>query len=347
MMAYASNATVLQVAQRLASAKHVLITTHTKPDGDAIGSTLALHRALAHRQIKSQIFLAGPIERNLVTIIGSTQVQRLDEGKPLPAGNWDLYVVLDTGSWTQLELIAPLLRSRADSTIVIDHHAHGDEVGVTRLVDPTCVSTTALLTPVIEALEVPIDGGIGGIAEPLFVGLATDSGWFRYGNAGPEAFALAARLLRCGVDKSRLYQILEETHSPQRLALEARGLTSLEYARGGSVAIQTLRARDFQETGGSPEDLTGLVNTPMTVGQVRMSILLSQTQPGITKASFRSKPPPPHGAADDFDDVNLLAQRFGGGGHVHAAGARLSVDIDEAKARIKQALAQTPDHVRA
>jgi bifunctional oligoribonuclease and PAP phosphatase NrnA len=345
MMAYASNATVAEIAKRIAAARRVLITTHTKPDGDAIGSTLALARALAHKKIQSQIVLMGPIERSLLTIVGETPIQRLEEGKKsdLRAETFDLIVVLDTGSWSQLELIEPILKTRFNDIIVIDHHAHGDEVGGVggmRLVDPTCVSTTALLVPVIEALGVPLIGGgeNDGIAEPLFVGLATDSGWFRYGNAGADAFALAARLLDCGVDKSRLYQILEETHSPQRLALEARGLASLEYVRGGSVAIQTLRMRDFQETGGSSEDLTGLVNAPMTVGQVRVSILLSQTQPKLTKISFRSKPSPPGGGAEDFDDVNIMAQQFGGGGHIHAAGARLAFDIDEAKARVKAAL---------
>jgi len=176
-----------------------------------------------------------------------------------------------------------------------------------------------------------LTAGVDGVAEALFVGLATDSGWFRYGNAGAEAFKLASRLLERGVDKSRLYQILEETHGPQRLALEARALASLEYFRGGSVAMQSLRMEDFQAAGASVEDLTGLVNTPMTVGPVRVSVLLSQSTPGMTKISFRSKPAPPGGGQHDFDDVNELANKFGGGGHVHAAGARISLDLEQAR----------------
>ena len=331
-MIYQSNSTIAQVARRLLQAKRVLITTHTKPDGDAIGSTVALHRALEQLSIRSQIAYMGPIEPSLLTIAGRTPFVRFESGNAIEP--FEVAAVLDTGSWSQLEQMMAILKPRHDDIVVIDHHAHGDEVGALRLVDPTCVSTTALLAPVIEAMGVPLSGGVEGIAEPLFVGLATDSGWFRYGNAGAEAFVLAARLLERGVDKSRLYQILEETHSPQRLALEARGLASLEYIRGGSVAIQTLRVGDFQETGGSPEDLTGLVNAPMTVGKVRVSVLLSQTEPKLTKISFRSKPPPPGGGPKDFDDVNVIAQQFGGGGHVHAAGARLATDIDEAKARV-------------
>jgi bifunctional oligoribonuclease and PAP phosphatase NrnA len=336
MSEYISNTTVDAVAKRILAAKRVMITTHTKPDGDAMGSTLALKRALNQKNIESDIYLAGPIERNLLTIAGDTPICIVEQSPP--HDDYDLVVVCDTGSWSQLEPVTDFLKPRFDHVIVIDHHAQGNEVGAMTLVDPRVVSTTAMLLPVLERMNARITGGINGIAEALFTGVATDSGWFRHGNAGSDAFALAGLLLACGVDKSRLYEILEETRTPQRLALQARGLASLEYVCDGTVALQSLRIEDFKETGAGPEDLTGLVNEPMSVGAVRVSILLTQNSPRLTKVSFRSKPPRPGTEADDFVNVNVLANKFGGGGHVHAAGARLPVDLDQAKAMVIAAL---------
>lgn len=338
MSDYASNTTIGQVAKRILSAQRILLTTHAKPDGDAIGATLGLARALKQKGKAAEIFLMGPVEPNLITIAGRTPFS-LVENEPPQDDGFDLAIVTDTGAWNQLEPIAPWLRRHHDITIGIDHHARGDaDVATMRLVDPKAVSSTAMLVPLLDEMKCELTGGIGGVAEALFVGLATDSGWFRYGNAGADAFTMAARLLSCGVDKARLYQILEETYGPQRLALEARALASLEFARGGSAAIQSLRLEDFQSTGASMIDLTGLVNTPLTVATVRVSILLSQTAPGVTKLSFRSKPPAPGADPADFVDVNALAGEFGGGGHVHAAGARLNLVLDEAKARVIAAL---------
>lgn len=340
---YTSNATIAQIAKRVLAGNRILITTHTKPDGDAMGSVLALARALQAKDKLADVFLMGPIESNLITIAGRTPFRLVDREPPGDA--YDLAIVVDTGSWSQLESLADWLRVRHSMVVSIDHHPHGDDIASMRLVQPDAVSTTAIVAPLLGEMGCELTGGVGGVAEALFVGLATDSGWFRYANAGAEAFALAAKLLACGVDKPRLFQILEETYGPQRLALEARALASVEFVSNGSVAIQTLRLVDFQETGAAPEDLTGLVNTPLSVGQVRVSILISQNSPGVTKLSFRSKPAlpdsmiPGDGQRSEVVDVNVLAQRFGGGGHVHAAGARVKMDVEAARAAIVRELA--------
>jgi len=343
MSSYQSNATMQQIAERLRQSKRIMITTHAKPDGDALGSVMALRRGLAALGKSADAFLMGPFEPSLMSLAQPTPY--LDLAKGLPCDNYDIAIVVDTGAWTQLDPIAPWLKSRHDITIGIDHHSRGDDVAGMRWIDSKAVSTTAMLIPLLEAIGVKLTGEIGGVAEALFIGLATDSGWFRYGNAGAEAFSLAAKLLSVGVNKGRLYQIIEETHRPQRLALEARALASIEYANAGSVAIQTLRAEDFQISGGSPEDLTGVVNLPMVVGAVRVSILISQSPPANgtanpTKLSFRSKPAPPNGKPTDVIDVNELAAKFGGGGHIHAAGAKVNVGIDEAKAMVLAAIRQ-------
>jgi len=198
-----------------------------------------------------------------------------------------------------------------------------------------------MLLPIIEAMGCEITGGTGGVAEPLFVGLATDTGWFRYSSAGAEVMRVAARLLAIGVDKSRLYQMIEETARPQRLTLMARALASMQFALDGSVAIMTLRPGDFRESNGSIQDIAELVNVPMSVQSVRVSVLIAQISPNRTKFSFRSKPEVPDASSAAMVNVNLLAQQFGGGGHVHAAGASVEMDADAACAALLAALQET------
>ncbi|MHC4947313.1 MAG: DHH family phosphoesterase, partial [Planctomycetota bacterium] len=272
MSVYESNATMGDLARRLDAARRVLLTTHEKPDGDALGSVVALHRALAARGRDPEIWLAGPVDRGLDTVLDGTPVRRLEDGAP--GDDHDLAVVADTGAWSQLRTIAPWLRRHHERVIGLDHHRLGDDVAAWRVVDPACAATTQLVVRLLDELGWEITGGPGGLAEPLFAGLATDTGWFRYSNADADAFAVAARLLACGVDNSRLHQRIEETHAPSRLGLEARALASLAYAADGTVAVMSLARADFDATGGTPADLTSIVNRPMVVARVRASALL-------------------------------------------------------------------------
>ncbi len=361
MSRYVSNATVPELAERITAARRIMLTTHAKPDGDGMGASLALARALAPKGKVTDIFLMGPLDPSLRVVAGDTPFHMVtatpavaaataggssaspnagsaaasSANPTLPGDDYDLAIVTDTGAWSQLEPLGPWLQRHHDHVIGLDHHAHGDDVASMRIVEPSAASTTQLLVLVLDELGCELTGGIGGVAEALFVGLATDTGWFRYPIADVEAFQVAARLLAAGVDKSRLYQIIEEQYRPQRLALQARALASVEYVRGGAVAMMSLRREDFEETGASEEDLTSLINAPMSIGSVRVSVLLAETAEGRTKISFRSKP-----TALDVNgspqaggpwDVNALAGRFGGGGHIHAAGARVDLSIEEAR----------------
>ena len=178
--------------------------------------------------------------------------------------------------------------------------------------------------------------GRGSIAEALYLGLATDTGWFRFSNARVVEFALAARLLEAGVDKDAMHQVIEQSSSAARVRLQGCALSSLVFARGGSIAFMRLRAADFAETGASIEEGSGIVNMPMEIAVVRASVLaVEDAAAGVVKLSFRSKPA---GLDGGFIDVNELAAKFGGGGHVHAAGARMKGTLDEVVARVRAAV---------
>jgi phosphoesterase RecJ-like protein len=341
-MGYHTNTTVEDLARELRAARSVLVTTHQKPDGDALGSVLAVVRACQAVGVPAEGWVVDPCEGNLRSFEGSSCVVHVHPRKPeLPRGDYDLVVVVDTGAWTQLEVIAPWLRERHAQVIGFDHHARGDLVAARRVVDVGCGSCTALLARLVDAMGVSLAAGAdergrGSIAEALYMGLATDTGWFRFPNARAAEFALAARLLEAGVDKDAMYQQIEQSSRAERVELQACALSSLEMLSAGRVALMRLRAADFAETGAMLEETAGIVNIPMEIAAVRASILVVEdAQAGIIKLSFRSKPADDSGS---FIDVNELAARFGGGGHVHAAGAKQQGTLDEVVFRVRTAI---------
>ncbi|MFM2164499.1 MAG: hypothetical protein RL325_936 [Planctomycetota bacterium] len=341
-MSYATNSTIDALAAELRRARRVLVTTHQKPDGDALGSVLAVVRACGAVGVAAEGWVVDPCEGNLRSFEGQTNVAHIHPRKPeLPAGDFDLAVVVDTGAWTQLEVISPWLRERHARVIGLDHHARGDAVAARRVVDVSCGSCTALLARLVDAMGVDVRSGSdargrGSIAEALYMGLATDTGWFRFPNARAAEFALAARLLEAGVDKDAMYQQIEQSSRAERVELQGCALSSLEMLAGGRVALMRLRAEDFEETGAMLEETSGIVNIPMEIAAVRASILaVDDRAAGVIKLSFRSKPADDSGA---FIDVNELASRFGGGGHIHAAGAKQQGALDEVIARVRAAI---------
>jgi phosphoesterase RecJ-like protein len=142
--------------------------------------------------------------------------------------------------------------------------------------------------------------------------------------------------MEAGADKDAIFARIEQNSSKSRMDMQGRALMSLRLVEDDSIALMRLTPEDFAAAGARPESLAGIVNMPMEIGSVRASILLVEFEPGLTKVSFRSKP-----ATEDVSlvDVNELASRFGGGGHVHAAGARISSSLDDAEKELLAGIA--------
>ena len=330
---YRSTSTPEELAERLLGASSVLILTHQKPDGDALGSCLGMQRGLRQKGVSSRILLAGPIDPNLLRVVGDDdRVERLEQ-EGLPGDDQDLIVVLDTGAWVQLDQLGPWLRDQDVPIVGIDHHARGGSVAEARLVETSAASATQVVLKVLDAMSVDIASD--DIADALFLGLATDTGWFRFSSAGPEVYRVAATLMDAGARKDEIYSLTEQNATPARLAMLGRALGSLRFIANGVVGMMTLTLEDFAATGANMEELAGIVNQPLDIGSLRASVLLTETESGVTKLSFRSKP-----AEGDHlvVDVNELAARFGGGGHVHASGARVDAPLPEVVSRIEAAV---------
>ncbi len=336
---WSSNATLEAIAAWLKSLRTVVITTHVKPDGDAAGSTLGLARALAAKGVDAVPWYFGAVPDWLPTLAADTKHHVIDN-YGLPPQEPDGIVVLDTGSWAQLHDIADWLRQRYAITTAIDHHAHGEpDVAPRRWIDPSCA---AVCQPVAELcrllLGVPrLENLPQPVAEPLYFGIATDTGWFKHSNVTPRVLHDAAGLLAAGARHAWLYETTEQQDRASRLRLLARALSSMELLRQGRVAVITLTQQDFHDAHAAPTDSSGFVDVPLTVQGVMLSIVITETFAGphgtnITKVSIRAKEGP--GAVD----ANALAQKFGGGGHLRAAGAKMSMPLAEARKRVIEAV---------
>ncbi|MCB9847954.1 MAG: bifunctional oligoribonuclease/PAP phosphatase NrnA [Phycisphaeraceae bacterium] len=336
---WATSIDIPAIAARLRRAQRVAILTHTKPDGDAIGSTLALARALSKIGVEATPLYLPPWPYRFDRVVRGTPIVHLgaDDSEQAIPFEPDAVVVLDTGSWSQLGGVEHWLRDRAEKTIVIDHHLHGDaDTAPAKLIDPAasaaCEIVARLAVEILgldSAAQLPID-----IAEPVFMGIATDTGWFRHSNTTPNTLRLVADLLDTGVEFDRLYANIEQSDNEARLRLFAVALTSLEMHAGGRVAIMSLRGADFERTDAQPGDSGGFVEAPLSIAEVRVSAMVTETDYGATKISLRSKPV----GDEDAVDVNAIAREFGGGGHARAAGLRIAKPFHEALPIITEAL---------
>ena len=331
---YESTTSYAGLAERIQNANHIVVTTHRKPDGDAIGSVVGLCRGLVGIGKKVENLFIGPIEHGLALAVGNSELRLLEEDG-LPTEEPDLIIVADTGAWSQLEALEPWLRERKDRVIGLDHHTNGDDVAPDRVVDVSAASCAQVVMALFEEMNIDLGKGNNSIAEALFIGIGTDTGWFRFSNADARCFSDASLLLEHDIDRYQLYRTLEETARPARMDLLQRMLMSIEYVE--SVAIMVLRSSDFQETNGSSTDIVGLVNTPMVLENIQAAVLLTDSDPSVTKMSFRSKPSMPDNPSS-LINVNALAGQFEGGGHIHAAGARVFSPLEEVKARLIELL---------
>lgn len=346
---WVTNTTTAAVARRLGAARSVVLLTHAKPDGDALGSTLALARAInlhagaTGAASVAECWYQAPMPPWSQAICGTTKVRVIEQGQPVPAAlDPEVVLVADTGAWRQLDTYAPWLEERADRAIVIDHHLRGSaRTGAARIVDTTAA---AVCQPVAEVCCAIL--GVDGparlpkeIGEPLYLGLATDTGWFRHSNVAPAVMRLAGDLLETGLDHARLYELVEQRERASRLRLLRRALETLEIVDDKRLAVMSLTPADFEAAGAIPGESGGFVDLTQQVERVRVAALLTEQksdQGPVTKISLRSKEGPWDGRP--AVDVNAVADRLGGGGHARAAGARVTGTIEDAKRMLIEAL---------
>jgi phosphoesterase RecJ-like protein len=310
-----------------------LLTTHIRPDGDALGSMLALADGLTGLGKTVRTVVASRVADRYRFLNPGGRVEYFEP----PGDAWrdtDVAVVLDTSAWGQLGSFADFFRSLTVAKAVIDHHRTQDDLGALRFVDPEVEATGRLVFDALAALGVPLSEQI---ATELFVALATDTGWFRHSNTRKPTFELAGELVDAGPRPELLYEQIYEQNTLERFKLMGLVLDRMQVTCGAKVAHTEIRRGDYEATGATPADSEDLVHFPRSVIGVEVGLLFMEQPRGGIKVSFRSR---------SRVDVARVAERFGGGGHRLAAGATLAGSLDEARARVldavADALASTP-----
>jgi phosphoesterase RecJ-like protein len=313
-----------EIMRRISAAARLLVVTHARPDGDALGSLAALCGAARAAGKQTATLVPGDVPERYDFLLADC--------RPAPAGrfaelaNWaDAVVIVDTCAFAQLDGLDDQLAAAREKIVVIDHHATTDDIGAVRWLDASAAAAGVMVGELLDALGWPVDIRT---AEALLTAMTTDTGWFHYSNTDGRCLRAAARLFDAGVEGDKLYRRLFQADRPERMMLLSRALASLELPAAGSIATMKLHLADFAETGARQDETENIVNEPMRMGCVEVSMLLVQTPDDggrCVRVSLRSR-----GGVD----VAAIARRFGGGGHVQAAGLRADEDIDTLAANL-------------
>lgn len=320
-----------QIIDILSRCKRVLLTTHVRPDGDAIGTVAALSLALRKAGIDSQVLLFSPLPPRYAFVFGENHIAHLSVEKSWPDDFsfdcFDALLVADTGTWSQLPGLKEKIENWRAPRLVLDHHLTQQDWADVKLVVAEAAAAGEIAAELIQRWPIPLDADI---ATALFVAIASDTGWFQFSNTRPATLRLAATLVEKGVDTDRIYKMLYQNERPQRVALLGRMLQSLELLVDHRLAVMKISLDDFAQTGADPADTENLINVPMQIGSVEVSALLvEQHQAGPTRLSLRSK-----GGLDCASFV----RRFAGGGHARAAGAKIDAPLQAARDAVVAAL---------
>jgi phosphoesterase RecJ-like protein len=296
-----------KIRDRIRAAQRVLVTSHIRPDGDAIGSSLALGIAILDLGKQVQIVLSDGIPMSFRHLPGAELIQKK------AAGEFDLIVSVDC---SDLQRTGKALEGYRSPDIVIDHHVTNNAFGDLNLIDPAAVATASVLTRYMPSWGLTITASIGA---NLLTGLVTDTLGFRTSNVTPETLRQAADLLELGVDMSALYFRSLVQHSFQATKYWGAGLSSLQRLDGVIWATLTVADRKACEYTGN--DDADLINILSSIDEADIAIMFVEQNKNKTKVSWRGLKP--------TVDVSQIACKFGGGGHKAAAGAELSGSLAE------------------
>ncbi len=323
--------------------RKILIASHAKLDGDALGSELALAAAL--RSLGFFVTVVNPdLPAEMFRFIGKDfeeirffdgtksreSESEVDSRKLLPeeAFEYDTLISVDTSARGQLRSISELIDSGRMKVIVIDHHAVRESLTEHDFSDSSKPAAGCLVMELIENLGVPLtlreNGSSCSIADFLFFAIATDTGWFRFPSVLPETFAQAARLTEVGASTSRLYRFAYENYSPARLKLLGVLAKNSVHDFGGRLACSWLEKSDFEQCGAVMGDTADLVNALLMTAGVEAAVLFTEV-PGGFRLNLRSR---------GELNVGRIAGFFGGGGHKNAAGATVAGRLEEVRRNV-------------
>ncbi|MGI9952029.1 bifunctional oligoribonuclease/PAP phosphatase NrnA [Moorellaceae bacterium AZ2] len=311
-----------EIAEELARAREVAIASHGIPDGDCIGSTVALATALRRRGAAVTAVIGDPVPQMYSFLAGSEDVVLPHEVTSVPP----LLVVVDCTDLERVQEGFGSWRHKVQRVINIDHHASNTFFGDLNLVDPEAAATGELVYALLKEMGVAIDPPI---ATALYTALVTDTGSFQYENCRAATLRMAAELMDLGADMQLIRECLWESKPLLSLRLLAEVLPTLSLACEGKVAWVVIRREVMERLGAGAEHVEGLVNFPRSVAGVEVGLAFRELEQGVIKVALRSK---------KQVDVNEIAALFGGGGHKRAAGCTIHGPLEAAVEKVIKAV---------
>lgn len=289
-----------------------ILTTHVNPDGDGLGSEIALAEYLITQGKDVRIINFSPTPDYYAFLDPKGMITRFqDDQDTEPIADADVIVVLDTNNPDRLRTMEPNVRASKAVKICIDHHLDPVPFASEYFIDDSATSTGELVYKMLSHMgDRPFSPVI---ASALYCAIMTDTGSFRYPRVGPNTFRMCAHLIECGADPVWIYQQVYEQWTPGRMELLGEALASLQTEYEGKLAHITITQQVMKKTGTIEADTDNFTTHPMSVKGVVAGIFFLELPDGV-KISFRSKGDIP---------INRLAKEFGGNGHKNAAGARL------------------------
>jgi len=304
-----------QIKDQIQAAQHVLITSHIRPDGDAIGSTLALGLALLDSGKQVEFVLSDGLPASFKHLPGSDKI------KTHANGAFDLIICVDC---SDLKRVGKALDGLRTPDIVIDHHSTNAAFGKLNLIEPEAVATSSVLMRYMRGWGLKITAPI---AANLTTGIVTDTLGFRTANTTPESLRQAAELLELGADLSSLYFISLVRRTFPAAKYWGLGLSGLQ--RSDGIIWTTLTVADRIASGYSGNDDADLVNIVSSIDDAEIAIIFVEQDGSSTKISWRALKP--------GIDVSRIAVQFGGGGHKAAAGADIPGTLEEIRLSVLDA----------
>jgi bifunctional oligoribonuclease and PAP phosphatase NrnA len=301
--------------------RRFVITAHETPDGDAIGSEVAMVRALRSIGKEAIVLNADPTPRKFAFLGADRLITVLDGAGSLPSdlAEYSL-LMLDTNDVHNIGQVATQVLPRVREHFIIDHHENEEDLVAGNLIKKNASSTSEVIWQILEEMRVEIDYEI---AEALYTGILFDTGCFIYPKTTAITFAIARDLVNRGVQPNAVYAHVYESNSISALILHSKVLSTLELVIDSHVAILTMTRGMIAESGANYEEADQLINIPLKSEDIRVSIFFKENMEGLLRCSMRSK-----------GNINVaeIAQAFNGGGHRTAAGFKCRDSVDKTRA---------------
>lgn len=306
--------TLDNILEEINKAEKIVIVTHENPDGDAVGSSLAMKLALRKLGKEADVIIPE-FPKSLGFLPGANEIK-----KDSDIENYDLAIALDSATVKLLNGCAKYL-DNAKIKVTIDHHSSNTMFADFNYVDQEAPACAQLLLIVFNYFGIEVDKEIGTC---ILAGIITDTGGFRYDGVTAETFRFVSDLCEKGIKVSTIYQQVFASKTRAKFELHRIASERLEFLEDGKIAFTYITKADEEQVGAENGDYDGIVENGRDVEGVEVSIFLRETDKGI-KASLRSK---------SYVNVSEAAMMFGGGGHVRASGCMLQGNIEQAKNQI-------------